>query len=106
MIKGRNILAFNINFKSVSIIILEPEPTKYFKNLGDAARLVNNKKWSQENIDTFGTADNKGYTVYTGNLSIALFLQERKDVLNINCQPHRPRSFIGKRKYLKLYSII
>ena len=88
------------------IIILEPEPTKYFKNLGDAARLVNNKKWSQENIDTFGTADNKGYTVYTGNLSIALFLQERKDVLNINCQPHRPRSFIGKRKYLKLYSII
>jgi len=87
------------------LLIIEPEPTKYFINLGGDKKLVNHKKWSIENIDTFGTADNKGYTVYTGNFSIALFLQERQDQLTLKCQPHRPRSFVGKCKYLKLYTL-
>lgn len=76
--------------------IIEPEPSRFFCNLKDK------KKWNQENIDTFGTADTHKLFIVTGNKSVAYFLQSKSDRINFSVQLHRSRSFIGKRKYERL----
>lgn len=73
------------------IKIIKPQPTQFFINLNS------NRRWNKENIDTCGTADSLGYTLFTGNLFIVRFLDNKMEQLNFKIQPHRSRSFVGKK---------
>lgn len=74
------------------LTIVNDDPSERFLEL-------KNKMWSDDNINTFGTADKYGWTIVSGNIRAVTFVIKTKN-FDLKYLAHRSRRIIGEKYFI------